>query len=52
MEKKSWRSEDRFDIRRGDAEFGVAQLVSYLLLWGLSDWMNLRQDLELWAFNS
>ena len=48
--KREWRYEDHFDISHGDAE--VAQLVP-VLLWGLqlSDWMNLRRDLELWIFN-
>ena len=48
--ERKWRSEEHFDIRHGDAEFGVCPDV---LLWGLqlSDWMNLRRDFELWTFN-
>jgi hypothetical protein len=80
---KSWRSDGCFNIRHGDAEFGVSQLVFDLAFvqdfynmpfWSgnvypvmseardllsdvdfvrdykLSDWMNLRRDLELGTF--
>jgi hypothetical protein len=46
--KRSWRSEDSFDIRYGDVEFGVCPAGFFVLLWRLqlSDWMNLRRDFE------
>jgi hypothetical protein len=51
MMKKEWRSEYGFDIRHGD----VWSLPSWfpVLPWGseLSEWMNLRRDLDLWTVN-
>jgi hypothetical protein len=31
--ERSWRSEESFDIRHGDAEFGVCQAGFSVLLW-------------------
>jgi hypothetical protein len=50
VEKRSWRSEDHFDIRHGDAEFGGCP-AAFLWALQLSDRMNVRRDLELWTFN-
>jgi hypothetical protein len=43
---------DLFDIRHGDAVFGVCP-AGFLSCFGelqLVDWMNLRRDLALWTF--
>ena len=47
-DEKGWRSEGCFDIRDGDAGFGIVQLVC-VMLWGLqlSDWINIRRYIEL-----
>ena len=48
---RSWRSEDHFDIRHRDAEFGVC-LGIFLSCFGdqVCDWMTIRRDFELWSF--
>jgi hypothetical protein len=51
--KKSWRSEDCFDIRHGDAEFKDCP-AGFLSCFGVykNDLMDLRRDFELWTFNN
>ena len=51
--KREWRSENYFDIRHEDAEFGVcpAGFLSYFGGLLISDWMDLRRDFEIWNFN-